>query len=262
MKTLAVAVFVSCLCLTVSAATFQLNGDVYEVLYAGSSADDRAKIGSFGPLPFDANEPQELRTVVEKFVEIARKTAAPGRPELTFMLAGARRAGVRTFIMYTMSGGGKGTKRESIESIEAQTLDPSRVYPLLPLLSGYKCAVANLGFRNGQWVLRDEQDVNPVPGFRCAPKVEPSDGKSNWTVQVVVKASQLGELADRDKRAIEQLPDSIYDAMEALKPKYAILRTSRDEDRAEKEFLARTPPMAQVGYARRLDFVIEVRLAR
>jgi hypothetical protein len=258
MKTMDIVVCVCCLCRIAQPAAFQLSGDVYEVLY-GSSLDDMAKTGSFGPVPFDTGRPQALRTVVEKFVEIARKTTTPGRPELTFTLADAQDKGVQSFVMYSMSGGGKGARNQTIEQIKTQTLDPSRVYPLLPLLPGYTCSLANLGFRNGAWNFRDDRDQNPVPGFRCSPKLEPTGGES-WTVRVVV--DDIGGLANRDREAVAQLPESIYDAMAALKSKYPILRTSRDDDVAEKEFLARIPPGAQVGYARRLDFVIKLRLVR
>src|ERR1700730_11292714 len=118
MKTLIVAVCVCCACRNAQAAKFQLSGDVYEVLYRRLVEN---KVGSFGPFSFDSRKPQGLRTIVEKFVEAARRTTAPARPVLTFSLAQARNRGIANVVMFQMYGGGKQTRMLPIDLLDLQT---------------------------------------------------------------------------------------------------------------------------------------------
>jgi hypothetical protein len=224
-------------------AEHKINGEVAEVLYYwGGDKAETSKIGTLSPVSISApaGSPNldilvdELGRFVQDYLSNLPNTKPPISMTLEDIQKGKTQA--QTAVLYRMEARGvKGSGAIPLGGFDSTTgLDKSKVYALLPLLSGYDCALAHLAYAGGKWTLQDE-DGKELPDIRCQPKK-----LERWIVEVKV--------VNGDATLQDSLARAAYDAIDRLGPsKYRQLGSFRKESELVAEQRRATPPMAQIA---------------
>lgn len=235
----------------VSARTIRVHAALVRVLYSDSvDIDASSPVAAFPVVTVNGDlEPAKFANLVKAVNrKIVEDNAAPRQAiqcslvQLIDQTCAAKRS-----VLYDMVLGGKRARLGSLEQLgPPASWNITKTYVVAPLLAGYDCTAGDLRFKDGAWKLTPD----PLP---CAPQ-----RLDAWVVSVAVGdiAKEAAGRPEERNSLRGRLKTALYDALEAAKdPK---LTTFRAESKAVDDWRRSTPPMMQIGRAKRMHYLIRV----